>query len=168
MSKIIQAMRLANKAHSGQLRKDSIEPYVYHCARVALLAATATTDEDIVIAAWLHDVLEDSDKVDKNTILLVFGNKIYDLVLELTNIYTKINYPSMNREERKKLENERLALVSDSAKFIKLCDRLDNIYSFQGPIPKYYKEETKDLITRIGYIDPVLSDVILDMLKESS
>ena len=168
MSKIIQAMRLANKAHSGQLRKNGIEPYVYHCARVSLLAAIATTDENIVIAAWLHDVLEDSDTVNKETILLLFGSEVCDLVLELTNVYTKTNYPSLNREERKKLENERLASASDKAKFIKLCDRLDNIDSFKGKIPKYYKEETKDLIAKIGYIDPIISNVILDLLKEST
>lgn len=119
----------------------------------------------MLMAAWLHDVLEDTD-IPEEKIGLLFGQKTLNLVIELTNVYTKEAYPLFNRESRKRLEHYRLGLVSDSAKLIKLADRLDNCYSYPlGEIPKFYKLETIDLLGKIGEVCPKTSNTILDLME---
>ncbi len=69
--------------HAGQTRKGDGSPYSYHPLRVGLLAALYTTDEDIVIAALLHDTLEDTAYTERE-LRQDFGDQVAELVLLLT------------------------------------------------------------------------------------
>lgn len=89
------------------------------------MVAGATEDEDEVAAGWLHDVKEDSGVTSKQ-LESEFGSRVAKLVDELTN--PSKNYPDLPRSDRKKMDREHLVTVSDSAKFIKCMDRLDNIW----------------------------------------
>ena len=60
MGRIEAAYNMAKLAHSGQLRKDG-SPYVTHCVAAADIAADMGLDEDSIVAALLHDVIEDTD-----------------------------------------------------------------------------------------------------------
>ena len=57
--RINQALIVAAKAHSGQTRKGTNIPYITHPVAVALLASDYTDDEDVIIGALFHDILED-------------------------------------------------------------------------------------------------------------
>ena len=59
--KLLAAMDIAARAHEGQVRKYTGEPYLTHPFAVAGLVRSVTDDEDMVAAAILHDVVEDSD-----------------------------------------------------------------------------------------------------------
>lgn len=166
MNRIIEAAQLANYAHSGQIRKRNGEPYYYHCARVAAIISARSSNEDMIIAAWLHDTLEDTN-VSEIQIQIQFGNNVLDKVKELTNVYTKENYPHLNRKARKDMEVSRLANISNEGKMIKLADRLDNISDIQWLASnKYYIEETKNLVDVIKEGDQEIANCILDYLKD--
>jgi len=83
------------------------------------------TDE-VIAAAWLHDVYEDCDIQPRH--LIDVTNRIVDgYVRELTNVYVKEAYPESNRKARKTAEANRLSEASPRAQIIKLCDRIDNL-----------------------------------------
>lgn len=133
-----KARLFAVEAHSsiGQVRKFDGSPYHTHVLRVAELVSTRTPDREVLAAACLHDVLEDVEPKNpdfsRERILLEFGQRVLDLVLELTDVYTKENHPDKNRKARKELEAQRLAHVSEEAKLIKRADLHDNNQSILG------------------------------------
>lgn len=133
-----KAKIFAIEAHSstGQVRKFDGSPYHTHVLRVAELVSTRTPDQEILAAACLHDVLEDVEPLNpefnRGRILEEFGPRVLDLVIELTDVYTKENHPDKNRKARKELEAQRLSLVSDDAKLIKRADLHDNNLSILG------------------------------------
>lgn len=168
-SLILLARDLATTAHEHQVRKFTKEPYIVHPERVVSILSRYNRNEDLIIAAWLHDVVEDCG-VWPDTIKGMFGPVVADIVVELTNVYTKKNHPRMKREERKLRECERIANISWSAKLIKLCDRYDNILDFERNDPDwgishFYVRETKQLLQALEGVEPMLSDAIEEVMK---
>lgn len=152
-----KARLFAVEAHSsiGQVRKGSGEPYHEHVLRVAELVSTRTQDQEVLAAACLHDVLEDVEpnnpEFSRERILEEFGAGVLELVLELTDVYTKENYPDLNRKSRKELEARRLAGISERAKLIKMADIHDNNDgSLGGRFEKTWLEEKKVLDELLG------------------
>jgi (p)ppGpp synthase/HD superfamily hydrolase len=78
-SRMAAARRFATERHAGQVRRGSGKPYVTHPAQVARIISAAYHDEDLTVAAWLHDTVEDkvSTIVEINT---VFGPRVAALV----------------------------------------------------------------------------------------
>ena len=106
---IIKATAFATTAHAGQVRKYVGEPYVEHPKRVAARVARAQgLSEAAVVAALLHDVVEDTD-TSLADIERAFGLEVATLVDALTDKYSPEDYPALNRKQRKALEAERLA-----------------------------------------------------------
>ena len=60
LGRIRAAYEMAKLAHAGQLRKDGCSPYVSHCVAAADISVDLGLDEDSIIAALLHDVIEDT------------------------------------------------------------------------------------------------------------
>lgn len=120
-----EAREFARQAHEGQYRKYKNEEYIEHPIRVARLVKTVPHSPEMVCAAYLHDVVEDTAVVMEE-IQQRFGDKIAELVKELTDVYVKKNYPHLNRKNRKEKEVERLSEISPEAKTIKLADVIDN------------------------------------------
>ena len=120
-----EALEFARKAHGAQQRKYTLEPYINHPKRVAETVKTVPHSTEMICAAYLHDVVEDTP-VSIEEIKNRFGKKIADLVLELTDEFTHEKYPHLNRKKRKIKETERQATMSDDAKTIKLADMIDN------------------------------------------
>jgi (p)ppGpp synthase/HD superfamily hydrolase len=143
MTRIEQAKQFAHEAHDSinQKRKYSGESYWVHTDAVAKIITELEWDlmdkfamrEDMIIAAHLHDVLEDvypkNPKFSAQTILKQFGGAVMDMVIDLTDIYTTESYPNLNRAARHKLERERLAIVPVWSKTIKLADLIHNTES---------------------------------------
>ena len=123
LSRITQAVEFAAIRHVHQRRKEASEaPYINHLAAVAANVARATggQDPDLVIAAYLHDCIEDCG-VTRAEIAELFGDDVADLVVEVTDD------KSLPKEERKSLQIEHAAHKSARAKILKLSDLVANL-----------------------------------------
>jgi len=147
---ILEAARFAEHAHRGQFRKwgHSNVPYITHPARVSgMVCVLPNSTVEMVVAAWVHDVLEDTSHTVEDLIIRL-GSKVAGLVVELTNTSKETGAP---RDVRKRLDHERLSKVSEEAKLIKLCDRIDNMQeTYEANAPhdflKKYRKESLDLL----------------------
>lgn len=124
-SRLLNAMAFAERAHRGQPRKYTGEPYIVHPLEVASIVATVTTDEDMHIAALLHDTVEDCG-VELGVIRRAFGPDVAQLVHELTDVSRPEHG---NREARKALDLQHTARASARGKTIKLADLISNTRS---------------------------------------
>ena len=120
-----EALKFATTAHGDQTRKYNKEPYIEHPKRVAQTVQTVPHTREMICAAYLHDVVEDTP-VSIQDVEEQFGKKVSALVHELTDQYTKENYQHLNRKERKQKEVERQSKMTSEAKTIKLADVIDN------------------------------------------
>ena len=119
---ILSAAQYAAEKHANQKRKGAAaEPYLNHLIEVAHLVSTALTDPDanLVVAALLHDVIEDAG-VTSAELTARFGQDVAVLVLELTDD------KSLPKEERKRLQIEHAPKLSLRAQTIKLADKISN------------------------------------------
>lgn len=134
MNDVIEKVRdYAAIAHKGQKRKYTPDPYIVHPVRVMELCKEYTDDITILSAALLHDVLEDTP-VDKNELKVFLqsvmneqmAEKTLELVIDLTDVYTKESFPHLNRKARKARENDRMAKAHPDAQTVKYADIIDN------------------------------------------
>lgn len=128
--KIEQALEMAKMAYEGLYRKSG-EPFIVHPIEVAKIVAMLKLDMDSIIAAILHDAIEDSNgKVTYEMIEKRFGKSIALIVDGVTKV-SKINAPVGNVEQRKKLETiqKMLFAMAEDIRviFVKLADRLHNM-----------------------------------------
>lgn len=119
------AFDFANVAHSGQVRKYTNEPYIVHPVAVAESVWAYGGSVNQLIAALLHDVVEDTDTTIEQ-IAYYFGDDVAGLVADLTDVSTA---DDGNRQARKDLDFQHTKAASDDAKFIKLADLMDNTKS---------------------------------------
>lgn len=168
---IMAAARFAAVAHAGQKRKYSDLPYIIHPARVA--GRTAVLDgatEDMVISAYLHDVLEDTNTIPSD-IGTLFGQRVLDLVTCLTK-------PSLHSKEVRKvrvqMDLEHYSRMPATAKCIKMLDRIDNLTDMLGEDMQdvqwavKYAGESAQLLAAIGDADYALGDeiqVLIDYIR---
>lgn len=145
-----RAYLFAVMAHHGQTRKVSNEPYVNHPRRVAEAVAEAGGTDEMIAAAYLHDVLEDT-KATYLELITWFGEHVNELVVEVTDVYTPEAYPYLNRAQRKIAEAARLGRISLEARVIKRADIADNlrdIDQFPEQFQTVYQSE-KDLVLKL-------------------
>ena len=122
-----RACEFAIAAHEalGQIRKYTGEPYWHHLQRVAqMIADYPTSTDEMIAAAWLHDVVEDTG-VSLDVVRDRFGDTVALYVGELTNVPASAG----NRATRFKLNADKLAVASSQAQTIKLADLIDNTAS---------------------------------------
>lgn len=129
MGRIEDAIIFACEKHKGQTRKIVKLPYILHPMEVAQIISTVTTDEDIIIAGLLHDVLEDT-QTSSEEIKNSFGQRVLDLV----NSETENKYRDENPEDTwKRRKNETLKVLRESddiaVKIMWLSDKLSNLRS---------------------------------------
>lgn len=150
------ASGFALAAHAGQKRKFTGEHYYEHPKRVCeILGNHGYDDIDVLVAALLHDVVEDTH-VTLAQIEEWFGSEVAELVNWLTKL--KHAHP-LKRAEKKRIEAERLKGAPAIVKTIKLADRLDNmtILTEEPDFAPVFAAETRHLLDfslREG--DPVL------------
>lgn len=123
----------ADQAHGDQQRKYADERYIQHPLRVMQTCRHYGYSLPVLAAAILHDVLEDTDTTPQRIMKFLStvmnktdADKTLALVIELTDIYTKEQYPRMNRRERKTNEANRIEGISAEAQTIKYADIIDN------------------------------------------
>jgi len=142
---IFNALAFAADRHKGQTRKGlSKTPYINHPIGVAkLLSQYGEDDKDLLIAALLHDVIEDTTKNKQEVkeisdiILEQFGEDVLLYVLEVSD------NKSLPVEERKRLQVEHTPNISDCAKKIKIADKICNILDIKNDPPKDWSQERK-------------------------
>lgn len=134
---IEKAKLFATEAHntSKVMRKYSRNPYIIHPQAVVSTLVSYTEDPEILAAAWLHDVIEDTN-VTELDLRAEFGDTITDMVVELTPP-SKDEFP--DRKVRKIMENEQVKKYSQRAKLIKLADIFDNIGDVRVNDPEFAK-----------------------------
>ena len=139
LSKLLQAASFAAKKHRGQKRKGAIEePYINHPLEVANLLANVgkVEDYDILIAAVLHDTIEDTETT-KEEIAGLFGTRVSEMVLEVTDD------KSLPKAERKQKQIEHAPHLSIGAKHIKLGDKSSNIRDVTENPPDFWSDERR-------------------------
>lgn len=122
--RLLSAIECAADAHEGQIRKDEARtPYIHHPLTVCcnVWREGGITNTDVLIAALLHDTLEDSKKITSRDISESFGEHVSKMVEELTND------KKLSSADNKKRQIDKAPSMSIEAKTIKLADRLANI-----------------------------------------
>jgi (p)ppGpp synthase/HD superfamily hydrolase len=123
-----KAWNFAKEAHKGQIRKFVNKPYFgAHVVKVNGIVKQYTTEEDILCAALLHDVIEDcfeDPEVGYHILEQEFGKRVADIVLELTSSKEDIDD---NYNSKADYLIVKMIHMTDDALIIKLADRLQNI-----------------------------------------
>ncbi len=136
--KILAAYRLAEEAHSTQLR-DSGEPYITHPLSVAIILTELGMDTESLTAALLHDVVEDTDHTLEE-IQKKFGQEVALLVDGVTKL-GKIPFASRAEQQAENIRKMLLAMAQDvRVVIIKLADRLHNIRTIQFRPPQKQRD----------------------------
>lgn len=120
MSIVEQARAFATQAHRDQRRKGTDTPYVVHPEAVAALVAEHGGDAEVVAAAWLHDVIEDSG-VSEVELRSRFGNRVASLVVAVTEHDRTLRW-----EQRKADVLARATSAVPEVALLKACDALAN------------------------------------------
>ncbi|MGH8119259.1 MAG: HD domain-containing protein [Gammaproteobacteria bacterium] len=134
-----KATLFASDKHRGQTRKDADStPYINHPAAVAHLLTDYAGIEDVnvIVAALLHDTLEDTDATVEE-IEQEFGREVRDIVIEVTDD------KSLPSAKRKQLQIEHAAGLSHAARLVKLADKICNLQDILARPPVNWSLERK-------------------------
>ena len=148
---IHQAYVLANSAHQDQ-KRNSGEPYITHPVEVACILADIKLDYQTIMAALLHDVIEDTD-VTAEDLVLQFGQVVTDLVQGVTKL-TQIEFVSKEQAQAENFRKMVLAMAEDiRVILVKLADRLHNMRTLNS-MPQIKKSrisrETLDIYAPVA------------------
>lgn len=128
--KISKALTLAGELHDGQERKGDGLPYIIHPFAVALILMDYEEDEDLIVAALLHDTVEDCE-YDEKQLTEDFGEKVSEIVMSVTE--TNKDDPWQKRKD------DYLAHLKESSYESKLICAADKIHNLQSMIAAYEK-----------------------------
>ncbi len=151
-----KAVAFAINAHASQLR-ESGEPYIVHPIEVSRMVMKMGMDADSVIAAILHDVVEDGDNITVEDIKREFGEDVAKLVDGVTKLTKsgKQTYVTKKQEQSENLRKLFLAIAADArVVIIKLADRLHNMrtLAYCNPYKRMRKaKETLDVYAPLAH-----------------
>ncbi|HJV88369.1 MAG TPA: bifunctional (p)ppGpp synthetase/guanosine-3',5'-bis(diphosphate) 3'-pyrophosphohydrolase [Noviherbaspirillum sp.] len=134
MKKVKEAYRFSDERHLGQIRKSG-EPYISHPIAVAEICADWKLDAQAIMAALLHDVMEDT-AVKKDELIERFGAQVATLVDGLSKL-DKIEFQSQIEAQAENFRKMLLAMARDvRVILVKLADRLHNMRTLGFMIPE--------------------------------
>lgn len=144
VTEIASAYQMAAEAHEGQQRFSG-EPYISHPIEVASILADMHMDHQSIIAAMLHDVLEDTH-LDKNTITEKFGSEVAELVDGASKL-NQIKFENRIEAQAENLRKMILAMAHDiRVILIKLADRLHNMRTIAALPPERRQRIAKETL----------------------
>ena len=143
------ALDFATEAHAGQVRKYTGEPYIVHPVNVARIVMEVFPDVSAVAAAYLHDVVEDTEYTLNDLSQAGFGGDVVHLVDELTDVSKP---EDGNRAERKRIDREHTAAACNGAKLVKLADLMDNTCSITRHDPNFAKVYLKEKLQLLPHL----------------
>ena len=134
IKQVWEAYRYGDAAHQGQMRKSG-EPYITHPVSVALILAGLHLDTPTIIAALLHDVVEDTG-ITKEDVGDKFGVQVAELVDGLSKL-DKIEFQSATEAQAENFRKMLLAMSQDvRVILVKLADRLHNMQTLDVMKPE--------------------------------
>ena len=141
---IWEAYRFSDKAHAGQMRKTG-EPYISHPVSVAMILAKLHLDTPTIIAALLHDVVEDTG-ITKQEVSDKFGVQVAELVDGLSKL-DKIEFQSATEAQAENFRKMLLAMSQDvRVILVKLADRLHNMQTLDVMKPDKRRRIAKETL----------------------
>lgn len=139
MNRLVAALAFAAQKHRDQRRKDlAASPYINHPIALANVLANEVgiDDERVLIAAVLHDTVEDTNTTEQE-LVREFGKEISDIVMEVTDD------KSLSQAERKQRQIEHASTISRRAKLVKLADKICNLRDIHNNPPADWSLERK-------------------------
>lgn len=134
IEQITKAYQFAEKAHEGQIRFSG-EPYISHPVAVACILAGIRMDYQTIMAALLHDVLEDTS-IDKTLLAEKFNEKVAELVDGVSKL-KQIHFENREHAQAENFRKMMLAMAEDiRVIIIKLADRLHNMRTLSAVPPE--------------------------------
>ena len=151
INQVRRAYYYAEQAHEGQMRRSG-ERYITHPLAVAAILADMKLDHQSLMAAMLHDVIEDTG-IPKDALIEQFGDSVADLVDGVSKL-TQIEFRSRAEAQAENFQKMTLAMARDIRVIIvKLADRLHNMRTL-GPMPYEKRQriatETLDIYAPIA------------------
>ena len=144
LSLLEEAYQYSRKAHQGQFRKTG-EPYVSHPVAVSQILTSWNLDAPALIAALLHDVVEDTH-ITKSEIGQKYGEVVADLVDGVSKL-DKISFESQKHEQAENFRKMLLAMAKDvRVMLIKLADRLHNMRTLTAMQPQKRRRIAKETL----------------------
>ena len=120
--KVRQALQLAERVHRGQVRASGDHPYFLHLVAVASVLIAAGADDELIMAAFLHDAVEDTA-----TTITEVEDRFGARVARLVEAVTKRPTPGMRKDEINRLVEEKMAVADIDEAALKGADLLANI-----------------------------------------
>lgn len=160
MTIVEKARVFATAAHAAvaQLRKYTNEPYIVHPAEVVSIVSTVAHTDEMLAAAWLHDVVEDT-----GVTIEVIREEFGETVAELVGWLTDVSRPEQgNRATRKAIDRAHTAMAPAPAQTVKLADLISNTKSIMAHDEKFaktYLEEKRLLLEVMTKGDPMLMTI---------
>lgn len=152
ISKIEEAYAVAEEAHRGQLRMSG-EPYISHPLAVAMILADLSMDNESIVAALLHDVVEDT-QITLDVIKKKFGTETAQLVDGMTKL-GKIPLSTREEQQAENIRKMLIAMANDvRVIIIKLADRLHNMRTLAVKEPQKQRDtslETMEVFAPIAH-----------------
>jgi (p)ppGpp synthase/HD superfamily hydrolase len=140
--KVEQAIRAATILHQDQLRMGTLPlPYISHLIAVVLILSDYTTDEDTIVAAFLHDTLEDTNYTEAE-MREDFGGPVTDLVITLTEPKVDAKGNKLPWIERKRQYAKQLKHGPEKALLIAAADKAHN---FRTIVDEYHEDHNRYL-----------------------
>ena len=169
MNRLLSAIAFAAHKHRDQRRKDLVaSPYINHPIGLANVLANEAgiEDERILIAAILHDTIEDTETTEQE-LIRDFGKEVADIVMEVTDDKT------LSKAERKQLQIEHAATISRRAKVVKLADKICNLRDIaNSPPPDWslvrkqaYFDWAKSVVDALRGVHPALEHLFDEAYK---
>ncbi|WP_444995982.1 bifunctional GTP diphosphokinase/guanosine-3',5'-bis pyrophosphate 3'-pyrophosphohydrolase [Aliikangiella sp. IMCC44359] len=144
VKEVEQAYIFARDAHSGQLRSSG-DPYITHPVAVAKILATLHLDHQTIMAALMHDVIEDCE-VEREELVEKFGERVAGLVEGVSKL-TQIKFRSREEAQAENFRKMMMAMVEDlRVVLIKLADRLHNMRTLGSLRPDKQRRIAKETI----------------------
>jgi (p)ppGpp synthase/HD superfamily hydrolase len=133
---LLKGACFAAEKHKDQRRKDPNEtPYINHPLGVAyILTQCGVTDVDVLVAAMLHDTVEDTE-TSLEEIAKTFNPKIASIVNEVTDD------KSLGKQERKNMQVVNAPTKTKEAKLVKMADKIYNLRDLQRSVPTGWTQE---------------------------
>ena len=152
LGQIRAAFDYAKERHGTQMRRDG-SPYITHPLQVAQIVAEMRLDSESIIAALLHDCIEDTDSSYED-IAKQFSPTIADIVDGVTKL-TRVKYNTMEEEQMENLRKMLFAMSKDiRVILIKIADRLHNMRTMEYQTPAKQKKksfETMEIYAPIAH-----------------
>lgn len=148
-----KAIVFAVRAHKDTERRGKGFPYIAHPLEAMAIVATMTNDQELLSAACLHDVLEDTN-VTYEQLEKEFGKRVADLVQSESDVVFENMDQSQSWKMRKQIAMDRLAKASRDVKMVAMGDKLSNMRA----IFRDYRDIGEDLWLRFHVTDPRLHE----------